>query len=234
MSDLQETSLTQELLTSLRSSVLDFKVSSANIVSDAKTKIRNHSTRPFAPELPVLIKILEEQSAALESIVHFQNVGTVQHIGNGVATLSGLRNVGTDELVEFPTGVRGLVLNLERDEVDVILLGPDEGIRGGDLVTASGTRLKVPVGPKLLGRIINPLGIPVDEKGSLNPAAYNLLEQDAPGIIERTPVREPLQTGIKLIDALLPIGRGAERADCWRPADRKNLYCRGCDNKPAE
>ncbi len=208
MSDLQETSLTQELLTSLRSSVLDFKVSSANIVSDAKTKIRNHSTRPFAPELPVLIKILEEQSAALESVVHFQNVGTVQHIGNGVATLSGLRNVGTDELVEFPTGVRGLVLNLERDEVDVILLGPDEGIRGGDLVTASGTRLKVPVGPKLLGRIIDPLGIPVDEKGSLNPAAYNLLEQDAPGIIERTPVREPLQTGIKLIDALLPIGRG--------------------------
>ena len=200
--------LSQSLLDSLRVSALESKLGVSDVVPHVKRKIKNNSTKPLTPEIPELIKIINERFAALETAVHFQNVGTVQHIGNGVATLSGLRNVGTDELVEFPTGVRGLVLNLEKDAVDVILLGPDEGIRGGDLVTASGTRLRVPVGPKLLGRIVNPLGVPMDENGSLNPAAYNLLERNAPGIVERTPVREPLQTGIKLIDALLPIGRG--------------------------
>ena len=198
----------QSLLDSLRATALESKIGVSDVVPHVKRKIQNNSTKPLTPKIPSLIKLINKQLADMETVVHFQNVGTVQHIGNGVATLSGLRNVGTDELVEFPTGVRGLVLNLEKDKVDVILLGPDEGIRGGDLVTASGTRLRVPVGPKLLGRIVNPLGDPMDEKGSLTPAAYNLLERSAPGIVERTPVRQPLQTGIKLIDALLPIGRG--------------------------
>jgi len=208
MTSFSEHSVSQKLLDALRTSALESDLGDFGIVSRVKTRIKNNANRSFVPEIPVLIKTLNEQNQSLQSVVRFQNVGTVQHIGNGVATLSGLRNVGTDELVEFPTGVKGLVLNLEKDEVDVILLGPDEGIRGGDLVTASGTRLRVPVGPKLLGRTINSLGIPLDEKGALNPAAYNLLERNAPSIVDRTPVREPLQTGIKLIDALLPIGRG--------------------------
>ena len=148
MGNFLEPTFSQELLDSLRSAALARNIGDSDVVSRVKTKIINNFTKPFVPEIPLLIKILNERNMALESVVHFQNVGTVQHIGNGVATLSGLRNVSTDELVEFSTGVRGLVLNLKKDEVDVILLGPDEGIRGGDLVTASGSRLRVSSGAK--------------------------------------------------------------------------------------
>ncbi|MDX9953616.1 MAG: F0F1 ATP synthase subunit alpha [Anaerolineae bacterium] len=140
--------------------------------------------------------------------VSFRAVGTVQHIGNGVATLSGLPSARTDELVNFPTGVQGLILNLDHDHVDVILLGSDSGIVGGDLVTASGNRLRVPVGVGLLGRIVNPLGQPLDQRGILDVAEYRYLEQRAPGIVERAPISQPLQTGLKVLDALVPIGRG--------------------------
>jgi F-type H+/Na+-transporting ATPase subunit alpha len=135
-------------------------------------------------------------------------VGTVQHIGNGVATLSGLPNVRTDELVIFPTGVHGLVLSLDHYHVDVILLGENEGIRGGDLVTATGERLRIPVGSRLLGRVVNPLSEPLDGKGVIEAADFHYLERDAPGIVERGPVHQPLHTGTKTIDALIPIGRG--------------------------
>jgi F-type H+-transporting ATPase subunit alpha len=154
------------------------------------------------------LSFLGEYAEKITPKVHIRDVGTVQHIGNGVATLSGFQGVRTDELVTFPTGVQGLVLNLGQESVDVILLGSDENIRGGDLVTATGNRLKIPVGPQLLGRVINPLGKPLDDFGVITPADYFYLERDAPGIIERTPVNQPLQTGLKIIDALLPIGRG--------------------------
>jgi len=104
--------------------------------------------------------------------------------------------------------VRGLILNLDHDLIDVILLGPDEGIQGGDLVTSSGERLRVPVGHRLLGRVINPLGEPLDEHGPVDATAFRYLERDAPGIVERAPVNEPLHTGLKVVDALVPIGRG--------------------------
>ncbi len=161
-----------------------------------------------APDLEALLQALRGGIEQLVSDVRFHNVGTVQHIGNGVATVSGLPRARTDELVLFPTGVRGLILNLDRVHVDIILLGPVEGIMGGDLVSSTGNRLRVPVGNSLLGRVVNPLGAPLDQRGLIDAAAYRFLERDAPGIVEREPVHEPLHTGLKIIDALVPIGRG--------------------------
>ena len=159
-----------------------------------------------------LLRALSERAAAhgrgAKSDVILRDVGTVQHIGDGVATLSGLPLARTDELVEFPTGVRGLILNLDAAGLDVILLGQDEGIQGGDLVTATGGRVRVPVGNQLLGRVVNPLGEPLDDKGPVQATEMRYLERDAPDIIERAPVNQPMETGTKIIDALLPIGRG--------------------------
>jgi F-type H+/Na+-transporting ATPase subunit alpha len=155
-----------------------------------------------------LIRSLDKYAGRLESNVHFQDVGTVQHIGNGVATVSGLPNVSIDEIVTFPTGVRGLALNLEKKHVDLILLGPDEGIRGGDLAQATGKRLKVPVGKQLLGRILDPLGNPLDSNDPIIATEYRSFSEIAPGVIKRAPVNQALSTGTKTIDALFPIGRG--------------------------
>lgn len=166
------------------------------------------SPSPLKPDVSQLIQLLGEKSSQIISQVHFQDVGTVQHIGSGVATLSGLPLVRTDELVTFPTGVQGLVINLNQYQMDVILLGGDAGIRGGDLVTANDERMRVPVGPKLLSRVVNPLGEPLDDLGPIEEAVSNFLERGAPSIIDRAPVNQPLHTGLKIIDGLLPIGRG--------------------------
>ena len=168
------------------------------------------SHRPPSPssQMGLLVDAIRERSAQFTSQVRFQDVGTVLHVGDGVATLSGLPRVQTRALVLFPTGVQGLVLSLDKRHIDVILLGPDEGIRGGDLVKASGTRLRVPVGPSLLGRVVNPLGTALDGGVPVEPSDLRYLERNAPGIIERQPVSQPLHTGLKVIDALLPIGRG--------------------------
>ncbi|NLF12901.1 MAG: F0F1 ATP synthase subunit alpha [Anaerolineaceae bacterium] len=155
-----------------------------------------------------LASLLEERIDFLEGRVYLRDVGTVQQIGNGVATLSGLLWARSDELVTFATGVQGMVLNLDHDRVDVILLGSEQGISGGDLVTTTGRRLLVPVGPELLGRVVNPLGEPLDGLGPIQAAARHFLERDAPGIVQRTPVHEPMYTGLKVVDALLPLGRG--------------------------
>ena len=155
--------------------------------------------------------IMEQISTLIDDLsteVDIHDVGTVQHIGNRVANLSGFQNVRTDDLVTFPTGVQGLVLDLESESVNVILLGTDEGIRGGDLVTSTGKRLTVPVGPQLLGRVVNPLGEPLDGQPPFSAVDHYVLEREAPSIIDRSPVNQPLQTGLKIIDALLPIGRG--------------------------
>ncbi len=160
------------------------------------------------PDTVSLLQVLRQQADQLVSQVRFHDVGTVRHVGDGVATLSGLPRARTDELLTFPTGVRGLILNLDHDLIDVILLGPDEGIQGGDLVTATGERLRVPVGHKLLGRVVNPLGEPLDERSPVEATDFHYLERDAPGIIERAPIDAPLHTGLKIVDALVPIGRG--------------------------
>jgi len=159
-------------------------------------------------EVELLMHELEAKARSLPTAARLSDVGTVQRIGNGVATLSGLPRARTDELVTFPTRVRGMVLNLDHEQIDVILLGPDEGIRGGDVVTGTGRRLRVPVGRKLLGRIVSPLGNPLDGRGMVPEAEWRHLERNAPGIIERAPVETPLHTGIKMVDALVPIGRG--------------------------
>jgi len=159
-------------------------------------------------KIPTLIRKLSKTSASLDHGVKFRNVGTVQHIGNGVATLSGLPSVQLEELVTFPNGVQGMVLNLDKKHVDVILLGPDRGIRGGDLTLATGKRLSVPVGVQFLGRVIGSMGNPVDDGGPIIPSEYRFIEKIAPGVIERAPVNEPLYTGTKILDALIPLGRG--------------------------
>ncbi len=164
--------------------------------------------KQLQPTVGPVIHSLREGVRRVGSQVRFRDVGTVQRIGDGVAKLSGLPSARTEELVTFPTGVQGMVLNLEYGSIDVILLGSDEGIQGGDLVTGSGERLRVPVGRRLLGRVINPLGDPLDGRGPIEAPDDSYLEHEAPGITERIPVHEPLYTGLKVIDSMLAIGRG--------------------------
>ncbi len=160
------------------------------------------------PRIGDLVRELDQHIDTISPEVRLHEVGTVQHVGSGVVTLSGLPQTRTNELVTFPTSVQGMVLDLERDTLDVILLGPSAGIQGGDLVTATGARLRVPVGHNLMGRVVNPLGIPLDDRGPVEGTEAWYTERDAPGIVERAPVEEPLLTGWKMIDALIPIGRG--------------------------
>lgn len=160
------------------------------------------------PDVTAVLHTIRQQARQTPNQIRFQDVGTVQQIGNGVATLSGLPQAQIDEVVVFPTGVQGLVLNLERRHVDVILLGADEAIQGGDVVVGTGRPLRVPVGPHLLGRVVNALGQPLDNLASIEPSGWRSLERKAPSIIARRPVDEPLHTGLKVVDALVPIGRG--------------------------
>jgi F-type H+-transporting ATPase subunit alpha len=175
-------------------------------ISD-KAAARVKQTRA-RPDVGSMLGSLKSRSQKMESRVRFYDVGTVQNIGDSVATLSGLPSARTDELVTFPTGVQGLILNLDHARIDVILLGSDEGIQGGDLVTATGRRVRVPVGPQMLGRVVDPLGQPLDDRGPIETATTRYLEQDAPDIVDRAPVQEPLHTGLKVVDALVPVGRG--------------------------
>jgi F-type H+-transporting ATPase subunit alpha len=155
-----------------------------------------------------LVDNLAKRSRDLQTRVRFMDVGTVHRIGNGVATVSGLPNVSIDEIVTFPTGMEGMALNLDRKHVDLIMLGSEKGIRGGDLVQATGQRLKIPVGAQLLGRVVDPLGNPIDRNDLIEASEFRFFSKIAPGVIERAPVNESLFTGTKVIDTLFPIGRG--------------------------
>jgi len=161
-----------------------------------------------APSLSWLLDAVRAQAGRMVSEPRFRAVGTVQHVGDGVATLSGLAGAHTEDVVVFPTGVRGLILTLDHDHIDAILLGSDKGIRGGDLVVNTEERLRVPVGRQLLGRIVDPLGKPLDGHGPLVDVEEQYLEGDIPDIVARAPVNESLHTGLKIVDALIPIGRG--------------------------
>lgn len=152
--------------------------------------------------------ILRRQLSGFEKEADIYEVGTVLQIGDGVAHVYGLNKVMSSELVEFPNGVFGMVLNLEEDNVGVMLFGDDSKVKEGDQVKRTGRIASVPVGKELLGRVVNPLGEPIDGKGALNCKQFYPIERKAPGVIERQPVKEPLQTGIKAIDSLIPIGRG--------------------------
>jgi F-type H+/Na+-transporting ATPase subunit alpha len=152
--------------------------------------------------------VLKSQIVDYEAEVDVQEVGMVLQVGDGIARIHGLENAVAAELLELPHGVKGLVLNLEEDSVGAVLLGEDILIKEGDLVKRTGKVISVPVGEALIGRVVNPLGEPLDEKGPIEAAAYRPVEFKAPGVIRRQPVKEPLQTGLKAIDSMIPIGRG--------------------------
>ena len=146
-----------------------------------------------------------EPEVAVEEL---RDTGSVAEVGDGIATVTGLRDVGSQELVEFAGGIFGIAFTLLGDRVGCLLLGPEEGIREGGDVVRTGHLLRVPVGEALQGRIVNALGVPIDGKGSVVPKAYLPIERRAPGVVERQPVNVPLHTGMKVIDALVPLGRG--------------------------
>ena len=153
-------------------------------------------------------KILREQIANYEQTVAVDEVGSVISVGDGIARVHGLEKVMAGEMLAFPHDVYGIALNLEEDQVGVVLLGEYMEIKEGDTVKRTNTIMSVPVGEELIGRVVNPLGAPIDDKGPIGTKQRNPLERIAPGVLDRQPVREPLQTGIKAIDSMIPIGRG--------------------------
>lgn len=138
----------------------------------------------------------------------FESTGRVLQVGDGIARVWGLNDVMLSELVEFPNGVQGMVLNLEVDSVGVVIFGSDEGIKEHDLVRRTGQIISVPVGPDLLGRVVDPLGHPMDGKGPIHAKKYSPIENTAPNVVQRQPVNQALETGVKAIDAMIPIGKG--------------------------
>jgi F-type H+-transporting ATPase subunit alpha len=152
--------------------------------------------------------ILRKQLSGFESEVDIYDVGTVLQVGDGIARVYGLSKVMASELVEFPNDVFGMVLNLEEDSVGCVLFGESKLVKEGDTVKRTKRVASIPVGKNMLGRVVNPLGIPVDGKGSITAEKYYPIERKALGVIQRQPVKEPLQTGITAIDGMIPIGRG--------------------------
>ncbi len=155
-----------------------------------------------------ITKIIRNQIKNYEAKLEQSQTGMVILVGDGIAKVSGLDNCMAGELIEFPNGTFGMAQNLEEDTVSVIILGTDAGIKEGDTVKRTGKVVSVPVGNALVGRVVNALGEPIDGKGPIDAEAYRPIESPAPGIIERKHVSRPLQTGIKAIDAMIPIGRG--------------------------
>lgn len=153
-------------------------------------------------------KILQERIDSFDNTADISEVGTVLSIGDGVARIYGLDNVQAGETVEFSCGTKGMALNLEQDNVGVVIFGQDQDIKEGDTVKRTGRIVEVPVGKGLLGRVVDGLGNPIDGKGALTDVEYRRVEVKAPGIIPRKSVHEPMSTGIKSVDALIPIGRG--------------------------
>jgi len=152
--------------------------------------------------------IIKKQIQAYSKKLDVSEAGSVIHVGDGIARVFGLSNAMSGELLEFPGEVFGIALNLDEDSIGAVLLGSDEEIKEGDPVKRTGRIAEVAVGDALLGRVVNPLGQPIDQKGPINTKQFRKVERIAPGVIERREVNVPLQTGIKAIDALVPIGRG--------------------------
>ena len=152
--------------------------------------------------------LLKQQIENYQSTADIYETGTVIQVGDGIAHIYGLANAMSNELLEFPNGRMGMALNLEEDTIGCVILGPFQDIHEGDVVRRTGRIVEVPVGAGLLGRVVNALGEPLDGKGEIKPEGYRNIENRAPGVIYRHPVDTPLQTGIKSIDALVPIGRG--------------------------
>jgi F-type H+-transporting ATPase subunit alpha len=152
--------------------------------------------------------LLKQQIASFKSDIQEDEVGTVIEVGANLARVYGLRSVRASELVEFPNGLQGVALNLEEDNVGVVIMGPDKDIKEGDKVRRTGRIASVPVGEALLGRVVDPLGAPIDGKGPIETHKYRTIENGAPGVVQRQGVKQSLPTGIRAIDALIPIGKG--------------------------
>ena len=155
-----------------------------------------------------ITKIIRAQIKNYENRIKSSETGIVILVGDGIARVSGLEKCMAGELIEFPNGSFGMAQNLEEDTVSVVILGTDSGIKEGDTVKRTGKVVSVPVGKDMIGRVVNALGEPIDGKGAIDAEGYRPIESPAPGIIERKHVSRPLQTGIKAIDAMIPIGKG--------------------------
>ncbi len=155
-----------------------------------------------------ITRVLRAEIEHYEKAINVSETGSVISVGDGIARIYGLEDVMAGELIEFPHNVSGIALNLEEDQVGAVILGDAAEIREGDEVRRTGQVMSVPVGPELVGRVVNALGEPIDGKGPVHSSETNSIERIAPGVIDRQPVKEPMQTGIKAIDAMIPIGRG--------------------------
>jgi F-type H+-transporting ATPase subunit alpha len=153
-------------------------------------------------------RIIEQKISGFEKEIDLQETGVIMTVGDGIARIYGLENAMAGELLELPHGITGMVQNLEEDNIGAVIFGEDYKIKEGDLAKRTGKIAQVPVGEALIGRVVDALGNPIDGKGPIETKEYRPVEQIAPGVVVRQPVKEPLQTGIKEIDALIPIGRG--------------------------
>ena len=161
-----------------------------------------------------ITKIIQQQIEGYDKDIDIREVGTVTSVGDGIARVYGLDRVMSNELLEFPRGVFGLALNLEEETVGVVLLGESHLIREGDVVKRTRRIMQVPAGPAMIGRVINPLGQPLDGKGPIVTDTFMFVERLAPGVVDRQPVREPLQTGIKAIDTMIPSAAASWPRSC--------------------
>jgi F-type H+-transporting ATPase subunit alpha len=155
-----------------------------------------------------ITKIIQEQLQGYSSSVDVSEVGTVLQVGDGIARIHGLENCMAGELLDLPNGVAGIAMNLEEDSVGAVLLGETDLVKEGDEAKRTKRIMSVPVGEAMVGRVVNPLGLPIDGKGPIKTTGFGPIERIAPGVVDRKPVKEPLQTGLKPIDAMVPIGRG--------------------------
>jgi F-type H+-transporting ATPase subunit alpha len=153
-------------------------------------------------------RVLQAEIENFDAVANVSETGSVISVGDGIARIYGLENVMAGELVEFGPQTVGLALNLEEDQVGVVLLGDYGGVKEGDQVKRTGRIMSIPVGDAMIGRVVNALGAPIDDKGPIATTAFNSIERLAPGVVDRQPVKQPMQTGIKAIDAMVPIGRG--------------------------
>src|SRR5215831_7974985 len=172
-----------------------------------------------------LLQELEAQIAGAKSALRRENVGVIREIGDGVAKVEGLSDAMLNEMLDLGHGITGLALNLEETEVGVIILGDYTQLQEGDEVRTTGKLLQVPVGKALLGRVVNTLGEPLDGKGPIESNIFYPVEKLAPGIIRRSPVRQPVQTGIMAIDAMIPIGRGQRELIIGDRSTGKTTIC---------
>ena len=155
-----------------------------------------------------ITKVLKQQLAGFSAGTDTAEIGTVLSVGDGIARIHGLTNCMAGELLDLPHGIRGMALNLEEDSVGAVLLGDYTLIREGDEVRRTSRIMSIPVGPELVGRVVNAIGEPIDGKGAIPTKLFGEVEVIAPGVVDRQPVREPLETGIKAIDAMVNNGRG--------------------------